>query len=142
MTIINQAGKNNFDKNTPVEQYKIGDTVRFNYVFLTSESTNPLRPYRNVGRISRIVQNARNPYLIGEDQGWVNDQVIEGKVNYLSNPNYVGDSLVNALNEIGEDISFENRRRLANLNGINNYVGSAAQNLEMLQLLKEGKLIS
>ena len=80
--------------------------------------------------------------MIGEDQGWVNDQVIEGKVNYLSNPNYVGDSLVNALNEIGEDISFENRRRLANLNGINNYVGSAAQNLEMLQLLKEGKLIS
>ena len=69
-------------------------------------------------------------------------QVIEGKVNYLSNPNYVGDSLVNALSEIGEDISFENRRRLANLNGINNYVGSAAQNLEMLQLLKEGKLIS
>ena len=31
-------------------------------------------------------------------------QVIEGKVNYLSNPNYVGDSFVNALNEIGEDI--------------------------------------
>lgn len=140
--IIREAGKNNFGKGTPVEQYKIGDRVRFNYVFLTSESTNPLRPYRNIGRISRIVRNARNPYLIGEDQGWVNDQVIEGKVNYLSNPGYVGDSLVNALREIGEDISFENRRRLANLNGITNYVGNATQNLEMLQLLKSGRLIS
>lgn len=140
--IIERAGKNNFGKDTPAQQYNIGDTVRFNYVFLTSESTNPLRPYRNIGKITRIVKNARNPYLIGEDQGWVNDQVIEGKVNYLSNPNYVGDSLVNALNQIGEDTSFENRRRLANLNGITNYVGSAAQNLEMLQLLKEGRLIS
>lgn len=140
--IIKAAGKNNFDKNTPVERYNIGDTVRFNYVFLTSESTNPLRPYRNVGRITRIVRNARNPYLIGEDQGWVNDQVIEGRVNYLSNPDYVGDSFVNALKQIDEDISFENRRRIANLNGITNYVGSAAQNLELLQLLKEGRLIS
>ena len=140
--IIKAAGKNNFDKITPLERYNIGDTVRFNYVFLTSESTNPLRPYRNVGRITRIVRNARNPYLIGEDQGWVNDQVIEGRVNYLSNPNYVGDSFVNALKQIGEDISFENRRRLANLNGVTNYVGSAAQNLELLQLLKEGRLIS
>ena len=37
---------------------------------------------------------------------------------------------------------FENRQHLAKLNGITNYVGSAAQNLQLLQLLKEGKLIS
>lgn len=140
--IISEAGKNNFNKNISVERYKVGDNVRFNYVFLTSESTNPLRPYRNVGRITRVVKNARNPYLIGDDQGWVNDQVIEGKINYLSNPDYVGDSFVNALKQIGEDISFENRSRIARLNGINNYVGSATQNLEMLQLLKDGRLIS
>lgn len=140
--IIREAGKNNFGQTTPALRYKIGDTVRFNYVFLTSESTNPLRPYRNIGRISRIVDGTRNPYLIGNDQGWVNDQVIEGKVNYLSNPDYVGDSFVNALAQINEDISFENRRRLANLNGISNYVGSANQNLQLLQLLREGRLVS
>ena len=110
--------------------------------FLTSESSNPLRPYRNVGKITRIVKNTRNPYLIGNDQGWVNDQVIEGRVSYLSNPNYVGDSLVGALQQINVDTSFENRQHLAKLNGITNYVGSAAQNLQLLQLLKEGKLIS
>lgn len=139
--VIKAAGKNNFDK-MDVEKYKIGDTVRFNYVFLTSESKNPLRPYRNIGKITRIEKNARNPYLIGEDQGWVNDQVIEGTVNYLSNPNYVGDSFVNALKQIGVDTSFENRKRIASLNGVVNYVGSANQNLELLQLLKEGRLIS
>lgn len=139
--IIKAVGKNNFDK-TDIEKYKIGDTVRFNYVFLTSESKNPLRPYRNIGKITRIEKNARNPYLIGEDQGWVNDQVIEGRINYLSNPNYVGDSFVNALKQINENTSFENRKRIANLNGIVNYVGSANQNLELLQLLKDGRLIS
>lgn len=139
--IIKAVGKNNFDK-TDIEKYKIGDTVRFNYVFLTSESKNPLRPYRNIGKITRIEKNARNPYLIGEDQGWVNAQVIEGRINYLSNPNYVGDSFVNALKQINENTSFENRKRIANLNGIVNYVGSANQNLELLQLLKDGRLIS
>lgn len=139
--IIKAVGKNNFDK-TDIEKYKIGDTVRFNYVFLTSESKNPLRPYRNIGKITKIEKNARNPYLIGEDQGWVNDQVIEGRINYLSNPNYVGDSFVNALKQINENTSFENRKRIANLNGIVNYVGSANQNLELLQLLKDGRLIS
>lgn len=139
--IIKAAGKNNFDKKD-IEKYKIGDTVRFNYVFLTSESKNPLRPYRNIGKITRIEKNARNPYLIGEDQGWVNDQVIEGRINYLSNPDYIGDSFVNALKQINVNTSFENRKRIANLNGIVNYVGSANQNLELLQLLKDGRLIS
>ena len=54
----------------------------------------------------------------------------------------MGDSLVGALQQIDVDTSFQNRQRLARLNGINNYVGSAMQNLQMLQLLKEGKLIS
>lgn len=31
--IIKHAGKNNFDIDTAVEQYKLGDTVRFSYVF-------------------------------------------------------------------------------------------------------------
>lgn len=122
--------------------YKVGDTVRFNYVFLTSESDTPLKPYRNTGRITRIEAGKRNPYLIGNDQGWVNDQVIEQQVRYLSNPNYMGDSFVNALAEIGADISFANRSRLASLNGIENYQGTARQNLQLLKLLKEGKLIS
>lgn len=137
--IIQQAGLNNFDKNVSI--YKVGDVVRFNYVFLTSESSNPLRPYRNIGTITRIVPGARNPYLIGNDQGWVNDNVIEGKVTYLSNPDYTGDSFTDALRQIGEDTSLANRQRLARLNGIADYQGTARQNAQLLQLLKQGKLM-
>lgn len=139
--IIVGLGFNGFGQPT-TKQYKIGDTVRFNYVFLTSESETPLKPYRTTGRITRIEAGKRNPYLIGNDQGWVNDQVIEGQVRYLSNPNYMGDSFVNALAQIDQDISFANRARLAKLNGIENYQGTSSQNLQLLKLLKAGKLIS
>ena len=56
---------------------------------------------------------------------------------------YTGNSLsiVNALNSIGEQYSFEYRTKIANVNGIRNYVGTSKQNLELLKLLKDGKLV-
>lgn len=146
-TIIPSLGKNGFpNQETNIQdlvyRYEIGDHVRFHHVFLTSQSDTPLKPYRDVGTISRIEQGARNPYLIGKDQGWVNDQVIEGQVRYLSNPNYVGTSFSNALSQIRVNPSFENRSRIAVLNGISNYQGTTYQNEMLLHLLKEGKLIS
>ncbi len=63
-------------------------------------------PYRHFGIITRIVQGAsRNPYLIGQDAGWVNDQVIERKIRYLSAPDYTGNSFTDALRSIQEDAS-------------------------------------
>lgn len=50
-------------------------------------------------------------------------------------------SIVVALNSVGEDSSFANRRKIAKRNGINNYVGTAAQNIQMLNLLKAGLLL-
>ena len=87
-----------------------------------------------------MVQLQEYPYLIGDGLGWVNDQSITGSRSYLSNPNYTGDSIVDALVQIGVDASFENRKRLASLNGIDNYQGSARQNYEMLNLLRLGRL--
>lgn len=138
-TIIKDGGFNNYD-NKELTKYKIGDEVAFNYVFLTSESTQPLIPYYKRGTITKIINNARNPYLIGKDSGWVNDQVIERKIRYLNAPNYQGNSFIDALNSIQENSSFTNRYYLANLNGIANYTGSQRQNNQLLQLLKEGKL--
>lgn len=138
-TIIEEGGFNNF-ANENITRYKIGDEVEFNYVFFTSESTTPLRPYRTIGTITRIVPGARNPYLIGEDAGWVNDQVIERQVRYLSAPNYTGTSFTDALRLINEDTSFANRSKLAKLNGIDNYQGTQSQNDTLLSLLKRGQL--
>ena len=57
-------------------------------------------------------------------------------------PRYTGTSgsIVAALNSIGVNSSYANRKAIAKENGITGYVGSAKQNTQMLALLKNGKL--
>ena len=57
-------------------------------------------------------------------------------------PRYTGTStsIVAALNAIGVNCSYANRKLIAKENGITGYVGSAKQNTQMLALLKAGKL--
>lgn len=50
-------------------------------------------------------------------------------------------SLVDALKNIGVDSSFTNRKKIAELNGVQNYNGSMQQNTELLKKLKNGQLI-
>lgn len=76
-----------------------------------------------------------------EVQARVNE-ILAPKVNYLSNTNYNGYSIVDALNQIGVDSSYSYRCKLAEANGINNYHGTAEQNTQLLNLLKQGKLKS
>ena len=59
---------------------------------------------------------------------------------YIINNSYKGNSIVEALKEINIDSSFENRKKIAIKNGIDNYTGTAIQNSEMLDKLKSGKL--
>ena len=142
-TEIKAAGLNNFTvegTTPPTTNYQIGDHVTFDHVFISSDSSIPLIPYMNHGTITRIVEGARNPYLIGNGLGWINNDSITGTMRYLSNPTYKGDSLVYAVTQIGVDASFNSRLELAKQNGIENYTGSTKQNLEMLHLLKDGRL--
>ena len=57
-------------------------------------------------------------------------------------PRYTGTSasIVAALNAIGVNSSYANRKLIAKENGITGYIGSAKQNTQMLTLLKAGKL--
>lgn len=50
-------------------------------------------------------------------------------------------SIVDALCSIGVNSSFGNRLRIAGANNIKGYVGTAKQNIQLLTLLKQGKLI-
>lgn len=50
-------------------------------------------------------------------------------------------SLVDALRSIGAKSDFTYRKVIAKENGVNGYIGSAKQNMSMLNLLKGGKLI-
>ncbi len=143
---IKGLGMNGFGQNegsnTPVtgKAYNVGDHVTFDHVYISSDSSIPLIPYMNHGTITRIEPDARNPYLIGNGLGWVNDKSITGTMRFLSNPTYRGTSLVDALAQIGVNTSFANRKKLAEKNGIYDYEGSASQNYELLKLLKEGRL--
>ncbi len=76
-----------------------------------------------------------------EVQARVNE-ILAPKVTYLSNSSYSGVSIVDALNEINIDSSYNYRTKLANVNSINNYTGTAEQNTYMLNLLKKGTLKS
>lgn len=60
--------------------YKIGDVVTINGVYISSTSTNKLTPAVTKGRITRILSEARNPYLLENGNiGWVNAECIIGK---------------------------------------------------------------
>jgi len=56
---------------------------------------------------------------------------------YLGNSN----SIVDALKSIREKSDYEYRVKVAKLNGIINYMGTGVQNMKLLELLKQGKLI-
>ena len=50
-------------------------------------------------------------------------------------------SIVSALQSVGAESSYAYRKEIAAVNNISNYSGTAAQNIQMLNLLKNGKLI-
>lgn len=50
-------------------------------------------------------------------------------------------SLVDALKSLKINSSKNNRKKIASLNGVKNYSGSASQNTKLLNLLKKGKLV-
>ena len=51
---------------------------------------------------------------------------------------YTGNSIVDYLKSIGQDSSFANRKKLADQYGISNYSGTAAQNTQLLNLMRGG----
>ena len=123
--------------------YKIGDAVEINGVYVSSTSKEKLRPLITRGKITKVIENANNPYLLEDGRiGWTNDNAIisKSKDRYLSNKKYKGNSIVDALNEIKINSSYKYREELAKINNINNYQGTASQNIEMLNLLKQGLL--
>jgi len=130
---------------TPTLKHNLGDVVNINGVYISSTSTDKLTPAITRGTITTIIETAgvNNPYLLdGGNIGWVNDDcIVEDTTEYLSNTTYKGTSIVDALNEINVDSSFTYRSQLANANGINNYKGTADQNTQLLNLLKNGSLI-
>lgn len=63
---------------------------------------------------------------------------IETKIEYYPIPQI---TLIEYLKKIDVDSSYQNRKQIAIRNGISDYSGTAEQNLKLLDLLKNGKLV-
>lgn len=76
-----------------------------------------------------------------------NYEEVQTKVNYIlgGGNNYKMcsskyTSIVDALNSIGVDSSFENRKKIAQKNNVKDYIGTVFQNTQLLNKLKAGRL--
>ena len=58
----------------------------------------------------------------------------------IKKTNYKGNSIVDGLKSVGVNSSYDNRKKLAQANGIKNYTGTASQNTALLNKLKKGTL--
>jgi hypothetical protein len=87
-------------------------------------------------RINRLTQAG---YNYNEVQRKVNE--ILGANLYYPMCDKKFNSIVDALQSIGVDSSFANRKQIAAKNNVRNYIGTAQQNNQMLAKLKAGKLL-
>ena len=136
---------------TPATGHYVGESVNYNKIYTTAASTKALTPKKTTGVITKILSGKANPYLIDGGTGWINDGCIAGdnaavsvstpSVTYY--PAYTGksNSISTAMSEMGIDGSRDHRNKVAAANGIAGYSGSYTQNVTMLTLLKQGKLV-
>ena len=91
--------------------------------------------YSSTGKVNGINGNCDMNYMYRD---LINE--IKGKkasnVAKIANNTYKGNSLVDYLKSINIDSSYQNRKKLAKENGINNYTGTANQNIELLNKLR------
>lgn len=123
-SIIKENGFNGFSINTvsgapsvnPIVEHNVGEYVNFDSIFVTSDDSEALKPLYTHGKITDIRPGSRNPYLINDGMGWVNDDVIycPNETSYSIQP---GDSLWNiAARFLGDGSRY---KEIALLNGIN-----------------------
>ena len=86
--IVEQANKINEKKDTMTEsdtetnlKHKVGETVEYNKIYSSSTSTKALTPVYTSGKITKIYKGTRNPYLIGDGTGFINDNCITSNSN-------------------------------------------------------------
>ena len=76
-----------------------------------------------------------NAYLF---EGICHSFLKDDKIEYYPIPEF---TLIDHLNKIGIESSFQNRKRIAKNNGMLDYRGTSDENLKLLDLLNNGKLI-
>ena len=86
----------------------------------------------NTNKIKKAVSTAK-PKATAKTTPKTNSKTIK-------KTNYKGNSIVDGLKSVGVNSSYDNRKKIAQANGIKNYTGTAKQNTELLNKLKKGTL--
>lgn len=105
-------------------------------------------------KVNTTVKNGGIYTIVAENNGWgklksgagyiwlaLTEKVTLHTTKYYSSCASKYNSIVDALNSINVDSSYSNRNKIAKANGISNYKGTPSQNMQLLNLLKQGKLI-
>ena len=91
-SIIKTLGLNGSDGSDVTPQppvdtlYHVGDVVTFHTIYTSSESVEGLLPDITSGTITQVLPNTRNPYLINDGTGWVNDEAIMNSSKIPTSP--------------------------------------------------------
>lgn len=105
--------------------------------------------------VGYVVENGYVVHALDQKKGVIKEKLSARKWVY-GRPNFAfefeteryypvftkaSESIVEVMASYGEDKSFAFRTKVAHANGINDYKGTAAQNLALVALAKEGKLV-
>ena len=134
-TIIkNDGGYNWIKTDTLIEQIKIETT----YIVQKGDNLTKIAKKYNT-TVSELVKlnNIANKNLIYVGQVLK----LPSETIYFNKYNGNSKSLVDALKSINEKRTYEYRSQISLDNGIKNYSGTQTQNIYLLNLLKEGKLV-
>ena len=128
-------------------KYSKGDKIILNgYLYKDSMGNGRgVKKTNYKGTIKLINNEGTKPYHI-DSLGWVAESDIKlqssgSSVTYYPKCSSKYTSIVDGLRSIGVDSSYSNRSKIAKVNSISGYAGTASQNTKMLNLLKQGKLI-
>lgn len=128
-----------FDDHTWIARYHNGYAV-MQFGQLPDEKYKPVAKngelwgwqYTSSGKVPGINGN------VDLDIAYYDIQPTEVEPEYYETPEF---TLIDSLNKVGVDSSYKNRKAIAIANGITDYQGTAEQNIAMLNLLNEGKLV-
>lgn len=107
-----------------------------NFTKLSSKLAN--QQVSNVYSTTSINASYDDRYISVSSQ--TGDDIDSSNSGYFPMCSYTGVSIVDGLKSVGANSSYTYRSSIASANGISDYRGTSAQNTQMLNLLKAGKL--
>ena len=84
--IPSEPTEDNSESDDIETKYHVGDYVSYHTIYASSTSENGLTPSITEGTITNIIASARNPYLINDGTGWINDDCIDNNNENTSEP--------------------------------------------------------